>query len=138
MSERQSEAKVAKRTMFILLVEDDPDISAIAVMALHLDPDLKVTPMRTGAEALRHLENSPRSDLILIDNNLPDIDGVALMEVIKAGMQDPPPIAFFTAAVRSSDIDRYTAAGAVGTIAKPFDPMGLAAKVRALVPSTFS
>jgi CheY-like chemotaxis protein len=122
--------------MSILLVEDDPDISAIAVMALHLDPELTVTPMRTGVEALRHLESSPRSDLILIDNNLPDIGGVTLMEAIKASMQDPPPIAFLTAAVRSSDIDRYTAAGAVGTIAKPFDPMGLAAKVRALIPST--
>ncbi|MBY9063308.1 response regulator [Sphingomonas yunnanensis] len=127
---------MAKKAAFILLVEDDPDISAIAVMALHLDPALTVTPMRTGDDALQHLGSSPKPDLILVDNNLPDMDGVALVKAIKAFVSEAPPIAFFTAAVRSSDIERYEAAGAVGTIAKPFDPVGLAAQVRALLPST--
>ena len=128
---------MAEEAAFILLVEDDPDISAIAVMALHLDPGLTVTPMRTGADALQHLQNSPAPDLILTDNNLPDMDGVALMKAIQSRMGDAPRIAFFTAAVRPSDVARYAVAGDVGTIAKPFDPLGLAAQVRALLPSTF-
>lgn len=122
--------------MFILLVEDNPDVSAIAVMALHLDSNITATPMRTGADALKHLKNSPRPDLILTDNNLPDMEGVTLVRTIRIVMSDPPPVALFTASVRPSDIERYTAAGAVGTIAKPFDPVGLAAQVRALLPST--
>jgi CheY-like chemotaxis protein len=125
---------VTKGAAFILLVEDDPDISAIALIALHLDRDLTVTPMRTGADALRHLQHSPKPDLMLIDNNLPDMDGVALVEAVRAALPEPPPIAFFTASVRPSDIERYTRAGAVGTIAKPFDPVGLAAQVQALIP----
>ncbi|MBW6530480.1 response regulator [Sphingomonas sp. RRHST34] len=122
---------------FILLVEDDPDISAIALMALHLDPNLTVTPMRTGADALHHLRHAPKPDLILADNNLPDMEGVALVRAIRRDMSEPPPIAFFTASVRSADIERYTAAGAVGTIAKPFDPIGLAAQVHRLLRSSF-
>lgn len=118
---------------FILLVEDDPDISAIAVMALHLDPNFTVTPMRTGVDALRHLESAPRPDFILIDNNLPDMEGVALMKAIQALIDNAPPIAFLTASVRPLDIDRFTAAGAVSTIAKPFDPLSLAAQVQALL-----
>ncbi|MBB3348628.1 MULTISPECIES: response regulator [unclassified Sphingomonas] len=129
---------MAEKAAFILLVEDDPDISAIAVMALHLDPGFTVTAMRTGADALQHLERSPKPDLILADNNLPDMEGVALVKAIKAAMSEAPPIAFFTASVRSSDIARYTDAGAIGTIAKPFDPIGLAAQARALLSSTFS
>ncbi|MBB3472946.1 response regulator [Sphingomonas sp. BK345] len=127
---------MAREAAFILLVEDDPDISAIAVMALHLDPNLTVTSMRTGADALHHLQHSPKPDLILTDNNLPDMDGVALAKAIRRAMKDAPPIAFFTASVRSADIERYSAAGAVGTIAKPFDPIGLAAQVQALLRST--
>ncbi|WP_277980170.1 response regulator [Sphingomonas phyllosphaerae] len=123
--------------MFILLVEDDPDVSAITVMALHLDPHLTVTSMSTGADALRHLQNSPKPDLILTDNNLPDMEGVALVKAVMASTSEAPPVAFFTASVRSSDIARYKAAGAIGTIAKPFDPMGLAAQVRALLLSTW-
>jgi DNA-binding response OmpR family regulator len=132
----QGEAPVAGEAAFILLVEDDPDISAIAIMALHLDPNFTVTAMRTGSDAIQHLEHSPRPDIILIDNNLPDMEGVALLQSIKVNMEDAPPIAFLTAAVRSSDVERYTAAGAAGTIAKPFDPISLAAQVRALLPST--
>ncbi len=129
---------MAGAAAFILLVEDDPDISAIAMMALHLDPDLTVTPMRTGADALHHLRHSPRPDLILTDNNLPDMEGVALARAIKRAMSEPPPIAFLTASVRSADLERYSAAGAVGTIAKPFDPLGLAAQVQALLRSTLA
>jgi DNA-binding response OmpR family regulator len=129
---------VAEEAAFILLVEDDPDISAIAIMALHLDPGFTVTPMRTGADALQHLSRSPKPDLILADNDLPDMEGVTLVNAIKAAMSEAPPIAFFTASVRLSDIERYTSAGAIGTIAKPFDPIGLAAQVRSLLRSTFS
>ena len=68
----RGELAVAGEATFIILVEDDPDISTIAVMSLHLDPHFTVTPMRTGASALQHLKNSPKPDLILIDNNLPD------------------------------------------------------------------
>jgi CheY-like chemotaxis protein len=129
---------VAEEAAFILLVEDDPDISAIAVMALHLDPNLTVTSMRTGADALHHLQHAPKPDLILTDNNLPDMEGVALARAIRRAMSEPPPIAFFTSSVRAVDIGRYAAAGAVGTIAKPFDPIGLAAQVQVLLRSTLA
>ena len=103
---------MAEEAAFILLVEDDPDISAIAVMALHLDPLFTVIPMRTGADALQHLENSPKPDLVLTDNNLPDMEGVALAEAIRSQIDDAPPIAFLTAAVRPSNVARYASAGA--------------------------
>lgn len=135
--EGHDERAMAERPAFILLVEDDPDISVITVMALHLDPTITVTPTRNGADALHHLRDRPKPDLILTDYNLPDMDGVALVSAIKANMDDAPPIAFFTASVRSCDVARYAAAGAVGTIAKPFDPIGLAAQVRTLLLPTF-
>lgn len=124
---------MADTAAFILLVEDDPDISAITTIALHLDPGFTVTSMRTATDALQHLRLCPRPDLILIDNNLPDMEGVSLVNAIAALLEEPPPIAFITAAHRAADRQRFEAAGAAGVIAKPFDPIGLAAEVRALL-----
>ncbi|MBW6526475.1 response regulator [Sphingomonas sp. RHCKR7] len=120
----------------VLLVEDDPDISAIVTLALHMAPDFSVVAVPTGGDAINHLSVAPRPDIILIDNNLPDMDGVALASAIRAADPDMPPFAFLTASVRQADHDRFVASGALGVIAKPFDPISLATQVRALLRST--
>lgn len=117
----------------IMLVEDDPDISAIVTLSLQLDPKLAVITAESGRSALDRLRRAPEPDLILIENHLPDMDGIALAQAINCRRAQPIPFAFLTAAVRVSDHERYTTAGAVGVIAKPFEPTSLAREVRALL-----
>ena len=78
----------------ILLVEDDPASARLtgeAFEALH-DPKVPyhVRIVKDGEEALSFLRqeppyaNAPRPDLILLDLNLPKVDGKALLATIKA------------------------------------------------------
>jgi CheY-like chemotaxis protein len=116
----------------ILYVEDEPDIRAIAKLALETVGGLIVELCSSGQEALEKV-NGFKPDLILLDVMMPGMDGPTTMETLrKNGTTATLPIAFMTAKVQASEIQRYTDMGAIGVIAKPFDPMQLAETVKRL------
>lgn len=114
----------------ILYVEDDPDIQAIAMMVLETISGFTVQACSSGKEALeRAVAFQP--DLILLDVMMPGMDGP---ETLK-GLRNFPelqstPVVFMTAKVQPQEVQGYIALGAVGVIAKPFDPMTLAQELR--------
>jgi CheY-like chemotaxis protein len=116
----------------LLLVEDDPDIQEIAQMALELVGGMSLTVCSSGREAL---ERAPGSgiQMVLLDVMMPGMDGPETFSALRRldGFADIP-IAFMTAKVQPSEIARFMSLGAVGVIAKPFDPMALADEVRVL------
>lgn len=121
-------------TFRLLYVDDEPDIREIAAMALELDPELDVTTCASGDEALAVAPDC-RPDLILLDMMMPGLDGPATF----LRLRDMPetadtPIVFVTARAQSKDVDQLIQLGAKGVIAKPFDPMSLAAQARAFLP----
>ena len=125
-------------SLTILHVEDDADIRMIAAMALTLDPAIRVQSVDTGAAALAVLEQGDGvPDLLLLDAMLPDMDGTGLLARIRVlpGMATTPTV-FMTARAQASDLERYRAAGAIGSIVKPFDPLTLAARLRTLLAQT--
>ncbi|MDO9192645.1 MAG: response regulator, partial [Undibacterium sp.] len=68
-----------------------------------------------------------------LDVMMPNMDGPTTL----AGLRNLAttaitPVIFMTAQVQSSELDFYTSLGAIGVIAKPFDPMELSSQVRAL------
>ena len=118
--------------MRILYVDDEPDIREVAVMALELDPEFEVAEASSGAEALERCAKL-RPDIHLLDVMMPEMDGPATL----TRLRDMPelagiPVIFITARASTSERARLTALGALGVIAKPFDPMSLAAEVREL------
>lgn len=119
----------------VLLVDDDADIRTIGVISLQQVGGLSVTSVdsgRAGVEAAR----TGRPDVILLDMMMPDLDGIATLDLLRAdAVTRDIPVIFMTAKVQRDDIGGYLEAGAVGVIAKPFDPMGLAEEVRAIVAS---
>ncbi|GGX75893.1 response regulator [Saccharospirillum salsuginis] len=116
----------------ILYVEDDPDIRAIAELALVSVGGFRLVPCSGGQEALDVLEDT-RPDLILLDVMMPSMDGP---ETLRAIRRQPAladiPIVFMTAKVQPDEVEDYLDMGALGVIAKPFDPMTLADQVRTL------
>lgn len=114
----------------ILLVEDEPDIRAVAEIALESVGGFSVRLCADGAAALAALpEFAP--DLVMLDVMMPGMDGPAtLAELRKLPEGAAVPVIFMTAKVQQSEIEGYRKLGAAGVIAKPFDPMTLAERVR--------
>ncbi len=114
----------------ILYVEDEPDIQAVAKLALEMVGGYQVMICSGGQEALdKVVDYAP--DLILLDVMMPGMDGPTTLQNLRA---DPAteaiPVIFLTAKVQPSEVAQYQALGALNVIAKPFDPMMLAAQVR--------
>lgn len=114
----------------ILYVEDEPDIQAVAKLALEMVGGYQVMICSGGQEALDKVCGFA-PDLILLDVMMPGMDGPTTLQNLRA---DPAtaaiPVIFLTAKVQPSEVAQYQALGALNMIAKPFDPMALAAQVR--------
>lgn len=116
----------------ILYVEDDADIRTIAEMALEIVGGLNLRVCSSGIEALQACDGF-KPDLLLLDVMMPGMDGPSTL----AGLRKLPqtastPVIFMTAKVQASEVAYYKSLGALGVIAKPFDPMVLAEEVRTL------
>jgi two-component system OmpR family response regulator len=114
----------------VLYVEDDPDIQMVAQMALEVVGGLTLRSCSSGAEAISSAAHFA-PDLILLDVMMPGMDGPAtLAELRKLPNTAATPVVFMTAKVQAAEVAHYKSLGALGVIAKPFDPMLLAQQVR--------
>lgn len=114
----------------VLCVEDDPDIRALVELALGTVGGMRVTGCASGREALG-LAAELRPDLVLLDVMMPEMDGIETLRRLRADPRTADlPVVFVTAKVQLHEVDAYRAHGAVGVVAKPFDPMRLADEVR--------
>ncbi len=116
----------------VLYVEDEQDIRTVAKLALEMVGGFQVKICSSGEDAVREaVAFAP--DMILLDVMMPGMDGPTTMQHLR-GLPElaQVPVVFMTAKVQAAEIAQYKALGAKGVIPKPFDPMTLAAQVRAL------
>ncbi len=104
----------------VLYIEDNPD-NRLLVKRVLLSEDYELMEATNAFEALRVLENA-RPDVILMDINMPDMDGYTLTAKIKSlpGFERTPIVAV-TANVMRGDKERTLEAGCDGYIQKPID-----------------
>src|SRR5690349_6795825 len=104
----------------ILYVEDNPDNRTL-VRRILLAEDYSLLEANNALEALKLLQNE-RPDLILMDINMPDMDGYTLTAKIRAmpGFERVPILAL-TANVMRGDKEKTLEAGCDGYIQKPLD-----------------
>lgn len=116
------EVKTASR---IMIVDDDP----IAIQALHkaLEGIGEVRYATGGSDALALLAEDP-VDLILLDANMPEMDGFATCRAMQRDYSDIPVI-FVTAASEIGNEIRALEAGAIDFISKPISPPVVRARV---------
>lgn len=119
--------------MKVLLVDDEPDIRTIGRLSLERVGALETLVAASAEEALV-IAAAERPDAILLDVIMPGTDGLAALALLRA---DPAlraiPVVFLTGNARPDEVARYLALGAVGVIAKPFDPLALPDQLRVLL-----
>jgi CheY-like chemotaxis protein len=99
----------------ILVVEDDPFIRDLMAMALE-DEGHQVIGAPNGVDALEILEERT-PDLILLDLNMPVMDGVAFARALRARQRDVP-LVLVSARPDLPEVARSL--GAAGALPKPF------------------
>ncbi|MGB3514491.1 MAG: PAS domain S-box protein, partial [Microcoleaceae cyanobacterium] len=105
----------------ILVVDDNPAVADL-IISLLLDNNYEVKAAKNGKEAI-NIAESMQPDLILLDINLPDIDGHAVCQKLKfcPGTKKIP-IIFISGAYNISDKLQGLREGAVAYLKKPFNP----------------
>jgi CheY-like chemotaxis protein len=114
----------------ILIVDDSPN-NLYAFQAILRDPDLEIVTATSGEEALQILLEHQDTILILMDVNMPGMDGFETTELIRGQprFQDIP-ILFITAIYKSDEFARRGFdIGAADYITKPVDGEVLESKV---------
>ena len=109
-----------------LLIADD-ERGVTDTMKAYFSPRYEVLTAYSGQEAVQKAERQP--DLILLDINMPDMDGLTVCQTIRSHVACP--ILFLTARIESADQIIGFQAGADDYIVKPFDLEELAARVAA-------
>jgi two-component system cell cycle response regulator DivK len=117
----------------ILLVEDQPDNRKI-IRDMLRGTDYEIMEAENGEEALAAIAKQ-RPDLILMDIQLPVMDGYTATRRIKA---DPTlraiPIIAVTSYALSGEDKKARAAGCDDYVPKPYSPRQLLAKIRLYMP----
>ncbi len=112
----------------ILYVEDNPE-NRLLVRRILMAEGFRVVEATNATQALDVLKTL-RPDLILMDINMPDIDGYTLTARLKGVEQlRGVPIIALTANVMRGDRERTLEAGCDGYIQKPIDVDGLPEQV---------
>lgn len=118
-------------TQEIVLIETDRDHGELIRQALQkVVPEKTISIFRQGAEAVAHIKRIASDnvlcsthdiDLVLIDLNLSQVDGLGILKMIKS---DPAasriPVVLLSAAEGAADIQRAMDLGADEFVIKPF------------------
>ena len=114
----------------VLIVDDDPSVCKLLEKVMHSN-DLEPTIADSGLAALNYLKNHTY-DMILMDVMLGDMEGFEVIKRLRSqGVQTPVMII----SGRNEDYDSLygLSLGADDYITKPFRPLVLGAKVKALI-----
>ena len=101
----------------ILVVDDVPGMRAIAAIILR-SAGHEVETAEGGREALARIEQA-RPDLVLLDLNMPEVDGFTVLETLRGKATRPPmPVVVFSAVDDAESRMRAAQLGAAGFVTK--------------------
>ncbi|SCG94488.1 response regulator [Romboutsia sp. 1001713B170207_170306_H8] len=112
----------------ILVIDDN--VTNLKFAEKTLKPYYKVSLLISGAQTLKFLSKN-KPDLILLDINMPDMDGYETIKNIKANQDlENVPVIFLSAITDSESEVRGIELGAVDFINKPFVPQSMLSRVK--------
>ncbi|MEE9219706.1 MAG: response regulator [Acidobacteriota bacterium] len=122
-------------TMTFLIVEDSPTMRQLIAFSLSRFRGARILEATDGVDAMKKLA-SEQIDLVLTDINMPVMDGLKLVGLIR---QDPKtrdlPVVIITTEGAEADRERGMALGANAYIAKPIQPSELVKTISSILRS---
>lgn len=117
--------------MRVLVVEDEARLAENVAAAIREGAGFAVDLAADGEEGL-HLASFGHYDLIVLDLNLPRVDGPTVLKRLR-GRRDQTPVLILTARQETQSVIQLLNLGADDYLPKPFDLGELLARVKALV-----
>jgi DNA-binding response OmpR family regulator len=116
-------------TTTIVIVEDEEELRENLKDLLEFK-GYTVIPFPTGEALLEHFDDV-HADLILLDIQLPGMDGIEVLKHVKA-LRPETPVAMVSASSVRGVLTHALENGAARTILKPYDPLEMLATVEEL------
>ena len=114
----------------VLVIDDEPGVRELISEALSLS-EINAVQAADGLEALSFLRRE-RFDLLILDINMPKLDGLALLEKLRTeGMSVP--VLMLSARADKADINQGLRTGADDYLTKPFSIEELVLRVKAIM-----
>ena len=108
---------IPARALRVLVVDDDAGVRGMIVEVLEGE-GFTVEPASSGEEALQSVRRKA-PDLMLLDVNMPGVDGWQVLDDLRAAAGPQTPVVVMTAGFVAQD--RALASGAQGFLGKPFE-----------------
>lgn len=120
-------ADVKKQT--VLIVDDDDMMLQMAEYILEKDTDVRILKANSGMKCIGTLQQEI-VDLVLLDIQMPGMDGLKTMELIRKREDwKNIPVIFLTATSDKGTVIKASQLGVAGYIKKPFLPLDLVQRV---------
>jgi CheY-like chemotaxis protein len=107
--------------MRVLIAEDDPIHMMIAEKILH-SKNATVLKATNGSEAVKLVNDGVNANIILLDLEMPEMDGYTALEKIKEKLPSVPVLAFTANVLDKKMQASLLQKGFAGSIPKPFKP----------------
>ncbi|MCX7952277.1 MAG: ATP-binding protein [Deltaproteobacteria bacterium] len=115
----------------ILVVEDNP-INSMLVERLLQDTKAEIRKANNGLEAIEALKQRPRTDIILMDIQMPIMDGVEATKKLRS-MDINIPIIALTAHAFPEELQKYLEIGCDAVLTKPINKQELYEKIKSFL-----
>ena len=114
----------------IMVVDDDDMNLQMAEFILKKEMEVEIVLADSGYKCLELLQKKQAVDLILLDIQMPRMDGIKTLETIRSHPEwKGIPVIFLTAAADKNTVIRAGKLGVDGYIKKPFTPADLVERV---------
>jgi len=129
MEETKTEVKTQPKKIKILVVDDDPQIRRLIKVTLQSKFDFEILEAENGLTALQKIETE-RPFLVMLDIMMPELNGIELIEKLKANedTKDVPIIICSAVNDRGKVIELFNK-GIADYIVKPINPIILSNKI---------
>ncbi len=119
----------------VLVVDDSALIHQMYKMVL-MRYKCTIVAAKNGQEALSMIEKNPDTDLLLVDINMPVMNGLEFIRKVKElGTYEHIPIVIVSTEGKEEDTQRGLSLGAKGYVTKPVQPSDLHALIERICPA---